>query len=449
MSVGDSVVIRNEALECFILGFGLEVPDEGRGRPIGLNALWLAVKEKCGDCKVDEVLDALYNLNPGHAELHKFVPLEGKYQALSFERWRPNAKWKDFFYGDPFRIKVLPPGRVRYQKLCAEMEEDDVDRKFARMAIDEARKSVPENDSKPHPLVGAVVVKDGKFLSAAHRGEVPGNHAEFIALDKKLSDETVANATVYTTLEPCTTRNPPKIPCAERIIDRKVARVVIGMLDPDTRIRGLGIQRLRDANISVALFPDDLMSEVEDLNREFSRHRRQQVPQKAAPQLDVEVREVCFDDVLDSVNEDWADFSVERYIFVRVWVVNLESVATVVKEWKLTYTTNKKVIVGCEVTDFSKWRQHVKWKERSGAAPVMHVIKEARNALIPFPSQALQQGIPSEGWVCFKATGVTGTGGDESTIELCLVDSFGWKTLVESPAPLTCKGTMTNPDLPW
>ena len=40
----ETVVIRNEELECFILGFGLELPDEGLGRPIALTALWLAVK---------------------------------------------------------------------------------------------------------------------------------------------------------------------------------------------------------------------------------------------------------------------------------------------------------------------------------------------------------------------------------------------------------------------
>jgi len=74
----------------------------------------------------------------------------------------------------------------------------DADHKFARMAIDEARKSVPENDGRPHPWVGAVVVKDGKVLSTAHRGEQPGNHAEYVALEKKLSDEAVAGATVYT-----------------------------------------------------------------------------------------------------------------------------------------------------------------------------------------------------------------------------------------------------------
>ena len=63
----------------------------------------------------------------------------------------------------------------------------------------------------------------------AHRGESPKSHAEYIALDDKLSDDLVAGATVYTTLEPCTTRKRPKIPCARRLIDRKVARVVIGM----------------------------------------------------------------------------------------------------------------------------------------------------------------------------------------------------------------------------
>lgn len=145
------------------------------------------------------------------------------------------------------------------------------DRAFARLAIDEAKKSVPEDDGKTHPQVGAVVVKNGQVLALAHRGEEPGNHAEFVALEKKLLNEAVAGATVYTTLEPCTRRNSPKIPCAERLIERKVARVVIGMLDPDPRIRGLGIQRLREANISVTLFPHDLMQEVEELNREFIR----------------------------------------------------------------------------------------------------------------------------------------------------------------------------------
>jgi pyrimidine deaminase RibD-like protein len=145
------------------------------------------------------------------------------------------------------------------------------DWEFARLAIDEARQSVPEDRSRPHPKVGAVVVGGGKVLAAAHRGEFPGNHAEYITLERKLADTSLVDTTVYTTLEPCTERNHPKVPCAQRLVERKVKRVVIGMLDPNPAIRGRGQQILRDANIITDLFPHDLMSQVEELNRDFVR----------------------------------------------------------------------------------------------------------------------------------------------------------------------------------
>jgi pyrimidine deaminase RibD-like protein len=163
------------------------------------------------------------------------------------------------------------------EKLLASYESEDADdAKFARQALDQARKSVSEPDGKIHPKVGAVVVKNGKVLSQSHRGELPQNHAEFIALERKLPDDAVSGATVYTTLEPCTTRNHPKIPCTDRLIERKVARVVVGMLDPDMRITGRGIRKLRDANIVIDFFPSDIMKEVEELNREFTRFCEQQ-----------------------------------------------------------------------------------------------------------------------------------------------------------------------------
>lgn len=109
------------------------------------------------------------------------------------------------------------------------------DRKFSRLAVEEARKSISE-DNRVHPKVGVVVVKDGRVIASAHRGEVPQCHAEFIVLEKKLADVSLSGATVYTTLEPCTSRTHPKVPCAIRLTERKVARVVIGMLDPDDRI---------------------------------------------------------------------------------------------------------------------------------------------------------------------------------------------------------------------
>ncbi len=152
--------------------------------------------------------------------------------------------------------------------------ETDYDRRFAAMAIEEARKSIAE-DKGPHPKVGAVVVKNGIVLSRAHRGESPKSHAEYIALEKKLPDDLIAGATVYTTLEPCTKRNHPKINCAQRLIDRKVARVVIGMLDPNPDILGRGDLRLSEAGIETQLFPRDLRAQVEEMNRDFIRSQKQ------------------------------------------------------------------------------------------------------------------------------------------------------------------------------
>lgn len=90
-----------------------------------------------------------------------------------------------------------------------------------------------------------------------------------MALERKLRDADVSGTTVYTTLEPCTTRTHPKIPRAEKLVERKVARVVIGMLDPNSGIRGRGDQLLSDAGIEVQLFPRELRAQVEDINREF------------------------------------------------------------------------------------------------------------------------------------------------------------------------------------
>jgi pyrimidine deaminase RibD-like protein len=147
------------------------------------------------------------------------------------------------------------------------------DYRFALMAVEQARKSVGE-DGRTHPKVGAVIVVDGEVLATAYRGEIPGCHAEYIALERKLADMSVAGATVYTTLEPCTERNHPKIPCARRLVERRVKRVVIGTLDPNPVIRGHGVIILREANIITDLFPADLMAQVEELNRDFMRSHR-------------------------------------------------------------------------------------------------------------------------------------------------------------------------------
>lgn len=170
-----------------------------------------------------------------------------------------------------------------------------------RIAVEESRKCQPE-DGRTHPMVGAAAVDDqGALLGQAHRGEMgTGDHAEYILLERKLRDQQLAGATVYTTLEPCTVRNHPKISCAARLVERKVARVVVGMLDPNPNISGKGVLLLRNANIDVTFFSADLKSQVEEMNREFIRQHKD-AGSRAASALSGEERERLAGRVLD----DW------------------------------------------------------------------------------------------------------------------------------------------------
>jgi pyrimidine deaminase RibD-like protein len=146
------------------------------------------------------------------------------------------------------------------------------DHKWMRMAIEAARKSKAE-DSRQHPLVGAVVVRnDQELLGSGYRGYPElGDHAEEGLVEKILRDTSVAGCTVYTTLEPCTTRG--RLPCANILTEHKVGRVVVGMLDPDQRITGKGVLYLRKHGIAVDLFPTKMMAELEELNRDFIRNK--------------------------------------------------------------------------------------------------------------------------------------------------------------------------------
>jgi pyrimidine deaminase RibD-like protein len=150
------------------------------------------------------------------------------------------------------------------------------DRQFCRMAVDLAHKSAAENDGEVHPYVGAVVVKDGQVLATGYRGETgEGRHAEYCAL-RKINDDVdnvdLSNCTVYTTLEPCSTRNPSKTPCTNRLIGGKVARVVYGMPDKDESV--FGHSSLVEAGIEIGLFPKALVQELVALNREWSASLR-------------------------------------------------------------------------------------------------------------------------------------------------------------------------------
>lgn len=183
----------------------------------------------------------------------------------------------------PYQLSNVdcPPHKTKFQIPLEQREPSsvlgaiqNVDRQYMQLAITEAKKTKAE-DERTHPKVGAVVVKEDQVLASSHRGEMgSGNHAEFGALEKKLGQEVVSGATLYTTLEPCTSRQHPKVGCAQRLVERGVKRVVIGMLDPNPSIRGTGVGILRSAKIVTEFFDSDLMDIVEELKREFMRKYR-------------------------------------------------------------------------------------------------------------------------------------------------------------------------------
>jgi diaminohydroxyphosphoribosylaminopyrimidine deaminase/5-amino-6-(5-phosphoribosylamino)uracil reductase len=122
------------------------------------------------------------------------------------------------------------------------------DERYMRLALCQARKGLGK--TSPNPAVGAVIVRDGTILSKGWHKKAGGPHAEIEALAALTANGCSKGATLYVTLEPCSThgRTPP---CTEAIIASNLARVVIGSIDVNPKHQGRGIEQLRKAGIEV------------------------------------------------------------------------------------------------------------------------------------------------------------------------------------------------------
>ena len=142
---------------------------------------------------------------------------------------------------------------------------------YMQRAIELAKRG--EGFVSPNPLVGAVIVKDGKIIGEGWHERCGELHAERNAL--KNCKEPTQGSTIYVTLEPCCHygRTPP---CTKAIIEAKISRVVIGSRDPNPLVSGKGAEILRKAGIEV--IEDFMRDECDKLNPIFFRYITTKLP---------------------------------------------------------------------------------------------------------------------------------------------------------------------------
>lgn len=128
----------------------------------------------------------------------------------------------------------------------------EIDRAFMRRAIELARHGRPY--ASPNPMVGAVIVHDGRIIGEGYHRRCGEGHAEVNAVASVAGHDRhlLPDSTIYVTLEPCSHygKTPP---CAKLLIDCGIKRIVIGSADPFARVSGRGIAMLREAGADVTV----------------------------------------------------------------------------------------------------------------------------------------------------------------------------------------------------
>jgi diaminohydroxyphosphoribosylaminopyrimidine deaminase/5-amino-6-(5-phosphoribosylamino)uracil reductase len=146
------------------------------------------------------------------------------------------------------------------------------DERFMRMAIKEASRAL--GCTAPNPAVGAVIVKNGRVVAKGHHQAAGLPHAEIEAF-RKLPPSFSERATLYVTLEPCSShgRTPP---CTDAIIAAGISRVVYGATDPDKRHRGRAARILKRRGIEVS--EGILLEECAALNAHWNHRAKNALP---------------------------------------------------------------------------------------------------------------------------------------------------------------------------
>ncbi len=147
----------------------------------------------------------------------------------------------------------------------------DKDPLFMKYAIELSKRA--RGKTLPNPMVGAVIVKDGKIMGTGYHRRAGGPHAEVYAI--RSAGKRALGATLYVTLEPCCHygKTPP---CTDLIIESGVKKVVIAMVDPNPLVSGKGIEQLTRAGIQVRT--GVLEDETRKLNEVFIKNITKKMP---------------------------------------------------------------------------------------------------------------------------------------------------------------------------
>lgn len=134
------------------------------------------------------------------------------------------------------------------------------DKDYLSLAVQAARKGT---ETWTNPQVGAVIVKHDQILAIGYHHRFGGPHAEIDALHKLKSVDEVHGATMFITLEPCS-HSGKTPPCAKKIVEVGITRVVVGRLDPNPLVHGKGVAILRKHGVSV-----DIVEQSELINQHY------------------------------------------------------------------------------------------------------------------------------------------------------------------------------------
>ncbi|MBI5641681.1 MAG: bifunctional diaminohydroxyphosphoribosylaminopyrimidine deaminase/5-amino-6-(5-phosphoribosylamino)uracil reductase RibD [Nitrospirae bacterium] len=122
--------------------------------------------------------------------------------------------------------------------------------------------------TSPNPMVGALLIKNGKVISEGYHKKAGAPHAEVIAIDK--AEQRAKGSSLYVSLEPCCHKDKRTPPCTQKIISSGIRKVIVSMKDPNPKVAGKGVEELQKAGIQV--ITGILEEKARELNEAYIKH---------------------------------------------------------------------------------------------------------------------------------------------------------------------------------